>query len=83
MCRIVDPIKTGARLKQLCKEKGLTAKDIQRLLNLSERRSVYYWFSGESLPTIDNLYMLAGYLGVSLDEIIVARENDPSKPSLK
>lgn len=76
MCRIVDPIKTGQRLHQLCVEHGLSAKDIMVLLNLSDRRCVYYWFSGKTLPTIDNLFLLSGILGVTVDEILVARDFD-------
>ena len=75
MCRVIDPIKTGLRLQQLCDARGLTPKDIMQRLNLSDRRCVYYWFCGETLPTIDNLYLLSGVLGVPVDEILVARES--------
>ena len=75
MCRVIDPVRTGQRLQKLCQERGLTPKDIMRLLNLSDRRCIYFWFSGENLPSIDNLYMLAGILNIPMDDILVAQSD--------
>ena len=75
MCKVIDMPRTGERLRELCKERGLTAKDIQRLLNLSSTRAVYDWFNGKTLPSIDNLYMLSDILDIPMDEIIVAGDD--------
>jgi hypothetical protein len=37
----------------------LNVKDIQGFLELSTSQSIYHWFDGRNLPTIDNLYALS------------------------
>ena len=34
-------------------------------------QAIYKWIHGTSMPTIDNLVILAAVLGVSMDEIVV------------
>lgn len=80
MCRVIDPEKTGMNINRLCKEKGLSVREIAKRLNLSDSRVIFYWFSGRNMPTIDNLYMLASILQVPMDELIVARDDLPQEP---
>lgn len=69
--RQVNLIKTGERIQQLRKYRGLTAVQVTDALGIS--RSAYYrWVWGDSLPTVDNLVMLSDILGVRVDDIIVA-----------
>lgn len=78
MCRIIDPVATGKNIRTLCKERGLSTNAIAKALSLSDRRTVFYWFSGVSLPTLDNLYMLSGLLDVPLEKLIIAQnKNEP------
>lgn len=77
MCRVIDPEGTGKNISHLCKEKGISARELARRLNLSDSRVVFYWFSGRNMPSIDNLYMIASILQVSIDDIIIPR-NDTS-----
>lgn len=74
MCRVIDPEKTGMNISRLCKEKGISVREIAKRLNLSDSRVIFYWFSGRNMPTIDNLYMLASILQVQMDDIIIARD---------
>jgi hypothetical protein len=34
-------------------------------------QAIYKWIHGTSLPTIDNLVILAAILGVTMDDIVV------------
>ena len=54
----IDMKRTGAKIKKLCKEKGITVKDIQKELCIGAFQTVYDWFSGKSLPSVDNLFYL-------------------------
>lgn len=69
--RQVNLIKTGERIQQLRTERGLTAKQITDALGLTHH-SYYKWVWGKSVPSVDNLVMLADIFGVAVDDIIVA-----------
>ena len=36
-------------------------------------QTIYNWFAGKNMPTLDNLVVLAQILGVTMDEIIVTK----------
>ena len=74
MCRVIDLVKTGKNIERLLREHGLTARDVQQRLGFAERRPVYFWIQGKNLPSIDNLFMLAEMLRVSIDEILIAKD---------
>lgn len=74
MCRVVDLVKTGKNIERLLRERGLTARDVQQRLGFAERRPVYFWIQGKNLPSIDNLFMLAEILRVSIDEILITKD---------
>ena len=66
----IEKKETGKRLKKLMIERGYTAKNIQEYLFLGSVQSVYHWFNGASLPTVDNLYALSELFGVPIDDLI-------------
>lgn len=74
MCRVIDLVKTGKNIERLLSERGLTARDVQQRMGFAERRPVYFWIQGKNLPSIDNLFMLAEMLRVSIDEILIAKD---------
>ena len=51
--------------------RGLSVHDVQRFLSLGCVQSVYHWFDGKSMPTIDNLYALSELLQVPMDMLVV------------
>ena len=46
-------------------------KDLQEKLELASPQAIYKWQRGDTIPTIDNLIILADVFGVSIDDIIV------------
>lgn len=74
MCRVIDTVKTGKNIERLMAECGLTAIDIQQRLGFAERRLTCFWLAGKNLPSIDNLLMLAEMMHVSMDDILVRRD---------
>lgn len=67
----IDTKETGKHLSTLMMQHGLTVKDIQTLLGLSCPQSIYRWLNGRCLPTVDHLYSLSRYFGISIDELLV------------
>ena len=70
----IDEKRTGERIRQKCKEKGLSVAQIQRYLFIGSNQAVYSWFTGRTLPKIDTMYALACLLGVKIDDLIVKAE---------
>ena len=69
--RQINLIKTGERIQQLRKERGLTVRQITDALGLIPQ-TYYKWACGNSIPSIDSLIGLADIFGVKVDDIIVA-----------
>ena len=68
---VIDTCATGARIKALRLERGLTVKEIQKALGFNEPQAVYKWERGSSLPSTDNLLALSLLLEVQIEEILV------------
>ncbi len=67
----VDTVATGQNIDNLRIAAGLSVKDMQMLFGFATPQAIYKWIHGTSMPTIDNLVILAAILGVTMDEIIV------------
>ena len=70
----VDARKTGRRMKELCRRRNISVKDIQEDLLIGAFQSIYAWFSGKSLPSLENLYRLSRLLNVPMDWMIVGQQ---------
>ena len=68
---VIDLTATGLNIKSLRKISGLTVRDLQSVLGFTSPQAIYKWQNGESLPSVDNLVILAAVLGVTIDEILV------------
>ena len=73
---IINLKMTGNNLKEICQDRNIAVKDIQAFLSLSCVHTVYKWFRGESLPSIDHLYALQELMNVSMSEMIVGNLNN-------
>ena len=69
----IDLTATGANIATLIRNAGLTAADVADTLGFTSRNAIYKWLKGESLPTLDNMVILADMLGVSMDDILKIR----------
>ncbi len=72
---VIDPDATGKNIIALRKARGLTVKDIQQFFGFEEPQAVYKWQQGKSLPTVDNLLALSVLLGVTIEQILVCKNN--------
>ncbi|MDR2043357.1 MAG: helix-turn-helix domain-containing protein [Clostridium sp.] len=73
---VIDYVMTGKKLKAVCKDKNITAKELQRLLNLGSVQAVYNWFGGARLPNIDNLFAISKLLRVPMEDILVEGQKE-------
>lgn len=62
---------TGARIAAMREATGLSVKDLQKIFGFNSPQAIYKWQSGVSLPSVDNLVILAKVLNVRMDDIIV------------
>ena len=63
--------KTGRRMKEKVKECGDTTKEIMEYMGFRHPKSIYAWYRGDSLPTLENMIALSVLLHVSVNELIV------------
>ena len=62
---------TGARIRQLRKERGIKVTELSEFMGFSEPQAVYKWQRGETLPSVDNLFALSRILETTIEDILV------------
>lgn len=73
----IDIEQTGIKLKTMIKEAGYDVKYIQKYLCLACPQSIYKWFKGKSLPSVENLCALSMLLHVHMEELLVFQNSNP------
>lgn len=63
--------RTGQNIARLRKARGLSVKEVAGKLMLSSTQAVYQWENGQTLPSVDNLVLLADLFEVSVDELLI------------
>lgn len=70
----LDVERTGKRIKEAIKASGYKVSDIQELLNFECPQSIYRWFHGKAVPTVDALLILSKVLNMHMEDLLVERE---------
>lgn len=70
----IDTIRTGHRIEKLRILSGLSVKQLQEILGLGTPQAIYKWQRGASMPTVDNLVILAKIFNTTIDDIIIKKE---------
>lgn len=65
---------TGANIRALMRRRGVSARELQAVMGFPYVQTIYNWFKGKNMPSIDNLVVLSQILETRIDEIIVTRE---------
>ena len=66
---------TGLNIVRLRVRAGLTVRDLQDVFGFGTPQAIYKWQRGDTLPTVDNLAVLASLFGVKIDDILVFQED--------
>ncbi|MGN0755122.1 MAG: helix-turn-helix domain-containing protein [Aristaeellaceae bacterium] len=62
---------TGANIRAIRKQRGLSVRDLQDIFGFATPQAIYKWQQGVTLPTVDNLVVLASIFGVPMEKILV------------
>lgn len=73
---VISVEKTGKRIREICERQGICAREIQEYMGFSAAQSVYDWFRGKNLPSVDNLYALSRLLKVTMETLVVASDQE-------
>lgn len=71
MYQPIDQIKTGKKLRVMLEMAGYDVKSIQEYLHLSCPQSIYKWYKGKALPSLEYVSALSDLLDVHMEELIV------------
>ena len=66
----IDQEATGKLLRLAVKDSRFSVSDICKEMNISTT-SIYNWFRGDTLPSIENLFLFAELVGQKVDDIVV------------
>ena len=73
---MIDLKATGRRIKELREQRGISVRQLQTFLGFEQPQAIYKWQRGECLPTFDNMYALACFFHVKVDEILVGNRQN-------
>ena len=69
----IDTVATGQNIDRLRISAKMSVRDMQEVFGFSTPQAIYKWIHGTSMPTVDNLVILAALLGVTVDDIVVIK----------
>ena len=72
---IIDMAATGMNITRLRINAGLTVRDLQAIFGFSTPQAIYKWQHGDAMPTLDNIVVLAAVFGVTVDAILVYKDD--------
>ena len=72
----IDMAATGMNITRLRKNAGMAAKDLQKVFGFTTPQAIYKWQRGDAMPTLDNIVILAAVFGVTVDDIIIYRNQN-------
>ena len=67
----INVVAAGQNINRMRIAACISVKDMQAVFGFATPQDSHKWLHGTSLPTIDNLVILAAILGVTMDDIVV------------
>ena len=71
MALSINMEKTGAKIKRSIKESGYTMREIMEITGVTTEQTIYKWYSGKSIPSLETQIILCRLLGLSVTELLV------------
>lgn len=63
--------KTGAHIKRSIEESGYSMQEIMEITGITTEQTIYKWYSGKSLPSLETQVVLCRLLGLRVTELLV------------
>ena len=70
----IDVEATARRIDSRRIENNLSVRDLQSVFGFSSPQAVYGWIRAKSVPSVDNLIVLASVLHMTLDDLIITTD---------
>lgn len=70
---VIDKVSTGNRLREEFKKRGISAREVQELLCMGSTQTIYDWYIGRTLPSLDNMVALSRVLECKVEDLLVFR----------
>lgn len=67
---LINLTETGRKIKEKIQEKGYSTKEIMEYMGFKHPKSIYAWYRGDSLPTLENIFALSTLLQIPINELI-------------
>jgi transcriptional regulator with XRE-family HTH domain len=71
---VINVEKTGANIRKLRKLNNISVSAIQDVFGFNTPQAIYKWEKGGSLPTLDNLVILARIFNTDINCILCIEE---------
>ena len=68
---MINMKETGKKIKALIAASAYSVEDLKAKLGMSDKSTLYKWFRGDALPSIDNFILLSTILGVTVNDMVV------------
>ena len=65
---------TGANIKNMMKVRNLKVKDVQAVCGFGTPQAIFKWMRGDTMPTIDNMLIIAELFDCKMDDIVVVNK---------
>ena len=69
-----DIVASGARMKEIRKQRNISVKQVMEYMGFESTQAVYKWEAGKCYPQADNLVALAILYNVSPMELLVEED---------
>ncbi len=82
--RVIDCEATSNKIRHIMEEKNINPKDVQEALHFDCVQTIYKWISPKhkTIPSLDSLVQLAGFLDCEIGDLIVVKNVDDDKKNL-
>mgnify|MGYP003305825865 CR=1 FL=1 len=71
---VIDMLSTGKNIEYLRKKNNMTVRELQNIMGFETPNTIYKWQHGTTLPTVDNLVVLAAIFKVKIDDILIVEK---------
>ena len=68
---MINLIGTGKRIREAVRESGYTTTEIMGYMGMRHTKSIYAWYRGDCLPTLENISALSVLLDIPINDLLV------------